>query len=53
MFVELNRGHWAPDPPDADEAVNAMIAVAARDVDESWFADRLRQHVQFSDDSAA
>ena len=53
MFVDLNGGHWTPDPPDTDEAVNAMIAIAAPEVDEAWVADWLRQRVQFSDDTAA
>ena len=53
MFVDLNRGHWTPDPPDTDEAVNAMFAGAAREFDEAWFADWLRQRVQFSDDTDA
>jgi death on curing protein len=52
MFVDLNRGQWTPNPPDTDEAVDAMIAVAAREVDEAWFADWLRERVQFSDDIA-
>ena len=47
MFVDLNDGRWTPDPPDVDEAVEAMLAIAARDVDEEWFADWLRQRVRF------
>ena len=47
MFVELNGGSWRSDPPDVDESVGAMIAVAARDVDEAWLADWLRERVSF------
>ena len=47
MFVELNGGRWRSDPPDVDESVGAMIAVAARDVDEAWLADWLRDRVSF------
>ncbi len=49
MFIDLNGGIWDPDPPDVDEAVDAMLAVAARDVDEGWLADWLRQRVRFDD----
>jgi death on curing protein len=47
MFVDLNGGHWQPDPPDVDAADAAMLAVAARHVDESWLADWLRERVTF------
>jgi death-on-curing protein len=47
VFIDLNDGRWDPDPPDVDEAEAAMLAVAARDVDESWFADWLRERVRF------
>jgi hypothetical protein len=50
--VDLNGGHWTPDPPDTDETVTAMIAVTARDVDEASFADWLRERVQFEDTAA-
>ena len=53
MFVDFNSGHWTPDPPDTDETVNAISTVAARDVDEAWFAGWLRERVQFSVDTAA
>lgn len=46
LFLELNGIVWSPDPPDVDDAEQAMLAVAAREVDESWFADWLRQRVQ-------
>lgn len=47
LFVDLNDGRWNPDPPDTDQAVEAMLAVAARHVDEAWFAEWLRERVQF------
>ncbi len=47
LFIDLNDGHWVPDPPDVDAAEEAMIAVAAGDVDETWLADWLRERVQF------
>ncbi len=47
MFVDLNDGHWDPDPPDVDDAEAAMLAVAAHEVDEAWFATWLRERVTF------
>lgn len=35
VFSDLNDILWQPDPPDVDEAEEAMLAVAAHDVDES------------------
>lgn len=46
IFLDLNEIIWSPDPPDVDDAEQAMLAVAAHEVDESWFADWLRQRVQ-------
>ncbi len=46
LFLDLNGIVWSPDPPDVDDAEQAMLAVAAHEVDESWFADWLRQRVQ-------
>lgn len=51
LFVDLNGGHWDPDPPDLDDAVQTMLAVAARDVDETWFATWLRQRIRFTIES--
>jgi prophage maintenance system killer protein len=45
LFLDLNGATWVPDPPDVDEAETAMLAVAAREVDEAWFADWLRARV--------
>lgn len=47
LFVDLNGGSWEPDPPDVDEAEAAMLAVAAHEVDEDWFATWLRSRVRF------
>jgi len=47
VFIDLNGGVWRPDPPDVDEAEEAMLAVAAHEVDENWFADWLRDRVEF------
>ena len=47
MFVDLNEGIWDPDPPDVDEAEQAMLAIAAGELDEGWTADWLRQRVRF------
>jgi len=48
MFVDLNGGAWNPDPPDVDDAEAAMLAVAAHEVDEAWFAQWLRERVHFA-----
>jgi death-on-curing protein len=45
VFLDLNDATWNPDPPDVDDAEAAMLAVAAREVDEAWFADWLRSRV--------
>lgn len=47
MFIDLNGGWWDPDPPDVDAAEAAMLAVAAHEVEEAWFADWLRARVRF------
>jgi death-on-curing protein len=47
LFVELNGGIWAPDPPDVDETETAMLAVAAGEWDEAQFAAWLRERVTF------
>jgi death-on-curing protein len=49
MFIDLNGGHWDPDPPDVDEAEQAMLAVAAHEVDESWLRRWLEDRVLFDD----
>lgn len=47
IFVDLNGGRWQPDPPDIDDAEQAMLAVAAHTVDEAWFASWLIERVTF------
>ena len=47
MFVDLNGGRWSPDPPEVEASVTAMLAVAAREVDEDQFARWLRDRVVF------
>lgn len=49
MFIDLNDGTWDPDPPDVDEAEEAMLAIAGGDVDEAWTAAWLRECVRFVD----
>lgn len=49
MFIDLNEGTWDPDPPDIDQAEEAMLAIAAGDVDETWTAAWLRERVRFVD----
>ena len=50
LFLDLNDVVWDPDPPDIDEAEAAILAVAAHDVDETWFADWLRRRIRVSKD---
>ena len=47
LFIDLNDGHWEPDPPDVDDAERTMLAVAAGEIDEAALADWLRQRVVF------
>ena len=47
LFIDLNNGVWDPDPPDVDQAEEAMVAVAAGEVDEDWVAGWLRERVRF------
>ena len=47
LFVDLNGGAWDPDPPNFDEAEQAMLAVAAGEVDDGSVADWLRARVRF------
>jgi len=49
LFLDLNDVLWDPDPPDVDEAEQAMLAVAAHEVDENWLADWLRQRTRPAD----
>ena len=45
VFLDFNGCSWKPDPPDVDDAEATMLAVAAHDVDEAWFAAWLRDRV--------
>ena len=36
--VDLNQVNWGPDPPAVDQAEQAMLAIAAHEVDEAWTA---------------
>jgi|TARA_R110002110_G_scaffold156259_4_gene351245 death-on-curing protein len=47
LFIDLNDGSWNDSQPDTDHAVDAMLAVAARDVDERWLAGWLRERAVF------
>ncbi len=47
LFIDLNDGSWNDSQPDTNQAVEAMLAVAARDVDETWLANWLRERVSF------
>lgn len=47
LFIDLNDGSWNNEPPDPDDAVKAMLAVAAREVGEAWLAIWLRERVTF------
>lgn len=49
LFVDLNDGRWDPETPDTDAAEQAMLAVAAGEVDETWFAQWLRERVRFGE----
>lgn len=51
LFIDLNDAVWDPDPPDIDQAEEAMLAIAAGDVDESWTAQWLRQRVHLERDA--
>jgi death-on-curing protein len=45
-FLDLNGVAWDPDPPDVDEAESAVIAMAAREIDEAWMAKWLRERTR-------
>jgi len=45
LFIDPNDGSWNDKQPDTDDAVEAMLAVAAREVDETWLANRLHDRV--------
>ncbi|MCY3634379.1 MAG: Fic family protein [bacterium] len=47
VFIDLNSGRWSPEPPDVDDAEQAMLAVAAGQINEQEFAAWLRGRVVF------
>ena len=47
VFIDLNSGRWSPDPPDVDDAEQAMLAVAAGQINEQEFAAWLRERIVF------
>lgn len=47
LFIDVNDGTWDPDPPDVDEAEQAMLAVASGEIDEAELAVWLRERVAF------
>ena len=47
LFIDLSDGSWNDEHPNVDDAVEAMFAVAAREVDETWLATWLRERVTF------
>jgi death-on-curing protein len=53
LFIDLNDGHWDPDPPDVDAAEQEMLAIAAGDVDEAQVASWLRARVCFGTDATS
>ena len=50
MFLDQNGVVWDPDPPDVDEAEEAMFSVAGHEVDEAWFASWIRQRTRPADE---
>ena len=51
MFIDLNNGAWEPGQPNIDQAEEAMLAIAAGEVDETWAAAWLKERVRFVDRS--
>ena len=47
LFIDINDGSWNDENPDSDDAVEEMLAVAARKVDAAWLAIWLRERVTF------
>jgi death-on-curing protein len=48
MFLDLNGFAWEPDPPNFDEAEEAVLKVAAHEVDVAGFADWLRPRLRLA-----
>ncbi len=51
MFIDLNNGTWESGQPNIDQAEEAMLAIAAGEVDETWTAEWLKERVRFVDRS--
>ena len=49
MFIDLNDGTLEPDPPKVDQVEEAILAIAAGEVDETWTAAWLKERVRFVD----
>jgi prophage maintenance system killer protein len=47
LFIDLNDGSWNEEQPDVDDAIGAMLTMAAPEVDEIWLANWLRERVTF------
>lgn len=47
LFLDLNGIAWSPDPPEIDDAEQAILAIAAHEVDEAWAAEWLSTHAHF------
>ena len=43
LFLDLNGVVWNPDPPNVDEAEQAVLAMAAHEINELQFANWLRE----------
>lgn len=48
LFLDLNGVVWDPDPPAVAGAESAMLALAAHEVDETWFATWIRERTRVS-----
>ena len=47
LFLDLNGVTWEPDPPNVDQAEQAMLAVASHQVGEEWLASWLRVRTRY------
>jgi hypothetical protein len=46
-LIDPNDGTWEPDPPNVDQAEEAMLAIAAGEVDKTWTAASLKYQNRF------
>jgi len=49
QVTSREEGTWEPDPPNVDQAEKAMLAIAAREDDETPAAVWLKGHLRFVD----